>query len=64
VAGSVELRVPLAARVEHHEVESVLSSIEDSRRDRNGHADGPVLRLTGSVRAGSVEIRSPKRRWW
>jgi hypothetical protein len=64
VAGSVELRVPLAAQVEHHEVESVLSSIEDSRRDRNGHVDGPVFRLTGSVRAGSVEIRSPKRRWW
>jgi hypothetical protein len=64
VAGSVELRMPHGARVEHHEVQSVLSSIEDKRRNSAGATPGPTFRLTGSVRAGSVEIRSAKRRWW
>jgi hypothetical protein len=65
VAGSVELRVPLGARVEHHEVQSILSSIDDSRRGRSEPSAGPAFRLSGSVRAGSVEIRSPRRmRWW
>ncbi|WP_433555241.1 DUF1707 SHOCT-like domain-containing protein [Pseudonocardia xinjiangensis] len=64
VAGSVEMRMPHGARVEHHEVQSVLSSIEDKRRAGSDGTPGPTFRLTGSVRAGSVEIRSPKRRWW
>lgn len=64
VAGSVEMRMPHGSRVEHHEVQSVLSSIEDKRRARSDGTPGPTFRLTGSVRAGSVEIRSPKRRWW
>jgi hypothetical protein len=64
VAGSVEMRMPHGSRVEHHEVESVLSSIEDKRRATSDGTPGPTFRLTGSVRAGSVEIRSPKRRWW
>lgn len=64
VAGSVEMRMPHGARVEHQEVQSVLSSIEDKRRNTSDGAAGPTFRITGSVRAGSVEIRSPKRRWW
>jgi Domain of unknown function (DUF1707) len=64
VAGSVEMRMPQGSRVEHHEVQSVLSSIEDKTRARSDGTPGPTFRLTGSVRAGSVEIRSPKRRWW
>jgi Domain of unknown function (DUF1707) len=64
VAGSVELRLPQDARVEHHQVQVVLSSVEDHRRNKDGSATGPTFRLSGSVRAGSVEIRSPKRRWW
>jgi hypothetical protein len=66
VAGSVELRVPLGARVEHHDVQAVLSTIEDNRRGGSDPAAaGPAFRISGSVRAGSVEILSPRRvRWW
>jgi hypothetical protein len=65
VAGSVELRLPAAARVEHGDVQTTLSSVENRVRGRPDAPTGPLFRLTGSVRAGSVEIRPPRRtRWW
>jgi hypothetical protein len=65
VAGSVELRLPAGARVEHGALQTALSSIENRLRGRPDAPPGPLFRLVGSVRAGSVEIRPPKRaRWW
>jgi hypothetical protein len=63
VGGSVEVRVPAAARVEHGGLAVLLGSVEDHRRD--GRGAGPVFVLHGRVRAGSVEVRGPRRtRWW
>lgn len=65
VAGSVELRLPAGARVEHGAVQATLSSVDNHVRARSDPPDGPTFRLSGSVRAGSVEIRPPQRaRWW
>jgi hypothetical protein len=65
VAGSVEMRVPEGCRVERGGLRATLSSIEVRTRIRTDAVDGPVFRLTGAVRAGSVEIKPPKRvRWW
>jgi hypothetical protein len=65
VAGSVELRLPAGARVDRSALQATLSSIEQSARGRTDSASTPLFRLTGSVRAGSVEIRPPRRaRWW
>lgn len=65
VAGSVELRFPAGARVEHGELEATLSGVENRLRARADAPDGPLFRIRGSVRAGSVEIRPPRRaRWW
>jgi hypothetical protein len=62
VAGSVELRLPAGARVEHGDLQAMLSSIENRVR---GGQDGPLFRIRGKVRAGSVEIHPPRRsRWW
>lgn len=65
VAGSVELRMPAGATVDHQGVRVTLGSIEDKRRGRAGEPTGLVFVLTGAVRAGSVEIKAPKRsrRW-
>ena len=65
VAGSVELRLPAGARVDHAAVQTTLSSVENHVRSRSDTASGPAFRLSGSVRAGSVEIRPPRRaHWW
>lgn len=65
VAASVELRLPAGARVEHSAVQATLSSIEDRVRGRSDTPSGTVFRISGSVRAGSVEIRPPRKsRWW
>lgn len=65
VAGSVELRLPAGARVEHGDLQATLSSVENRLRARADAPDGPLFRIRGSVRAGSVEIRPPHRsRWW
>ena len=62
VAGSVEMRVPDGARVDRTHLQVTLGSVED--KSRPGPA-GVLFRLTGAVRAGSVEIKPPKRqRWW
>jgi hypothetical protein len=65
VAGSVEMRVPDGSRVERDALQATLSSVEVRTRTRQDGVAGTVFRLTGSVRAGSVEIKPPKRpRWW
>lgn len=67
VAGSVELRMPLGARVELDRVQAVLSSIDDRTggAPTAGSPVGPTFVLRGAVRAGSLEIRPPRRtRWW
>jgi hypothetical protein len=65
VAGSVELRLPAGARVDHSALQTTLSTIEHRSRGRTDVPSPLLFRLTGSVRAGSVEIRPPRRsRWW
>ncbi|OLT16083.1 hypothetical protein BJF78_15090 [Pseudonocardia sp. CNS-139] len=59
-AGSVEMRLPEGARVDHNSLYVTLGSVED--RSRRGN--GVLFRLVGTVRAGSVELRGPKQRWW
>jgi hypothetical protein len=62
VAGSVEMRVPEGARIDHSALTVTLGSVEDKSRPG---PSGVVFRLSGAVRAGSVEIKPPKRtRWW
>jgi uncharacterized protein DUF1707 len=65
VAGSVELRLPAGARVEHGDLQATLSSIENRVRGGPDAPEGPLFRIRGKVRAGSVEIHPPRRsRWW
>ncbi|WP_214405083.1 DUF1707 SHOCT-like domain-containing protein [Pseudonocardia lacus] len=61
IAGSVELRLPEHARVDRAGISVTLGSIEEKLRGSDG--SGPVFVLRGAVRAGSVEVRGPKRRW-
>lgn len=66
VAGSVELRIPVGARVDHHAVRLSLGSVDDKRRGDDRHRGraqegAPTFVLTGAVRAGSLELRSPRR---
>jgi hypothetical protein len=60
-AGSVELRLPEHARVDRVGISLTLGTVEEKLRGSDG--SGPVFVLRGSVRAGSVEVRGPKRRW-
>lgn len=60
-AGSVELRLPGNARVERGGISGTLASIEEKLRGSDG--SGPVFVLRGSVRAGSVEVKGPRRKW-
>jgi hypothetical protein len=62
VAGSVELRVPAGARVDHHALRVSLGSVDDKRRGE-ARESAPTFVVTGAVRAGSVELRSPRRKW-
>jgi hypothetical protein len=64
VAAAVELRLPAGARVEHGGLQATLSGVEN-RMPRSDDRSGPLFRVRGSVRAGSVEIHTPRRaRWW
>lgn len=61
VAGGAELRLPEGARVDRDGLSIVLGSVEDHRRD----GDGVVFVLRGTIRAGGVEIKGPRKvRWW
>jgi hypothetical protein len=59
-AGSVELRLPENARLQRDEVHVVLGSIEEKRR--GGDGSGPLFVIRGQVRAGSLEIKGPRKR--
>jgi hypothetical protein len=59
-AGSVELRLPENARLHRDEVHAVLGSIEEKRR--GGDGSGPLFVVRGQVRAGSLEIKGPRKR--
>jgi Domain of unknown function (DUF1707) len=59
-AGSVELRLPEDARLDRDSVYVVLGSVTERRR---GSGDGgPLFVVRGSVRAGSLDIKGPRRR--
>ncbi|HLU60050.1 MAG TPA: DUF1707 domain-containing protein [Pseudonocardia sp.] len=65
VGGSVELRLPAGARVDQDGLQATLSEVENRLRGRADGQSGPLFRIRGSVRAGSVHIRPPRRaRWW
>jgi hypothetical protein len=60
-AGSVEMRVPEGASVTMDDVAVTGGSIEDHRK--NVTANGrPHIRVTGSLRWGSLEVRGPRRK--
>lgn len=58
--GSIELRLPEDARLDRDDVQVVLGSINERRR--GGDGSGPLFVLRGSVRAGSLDIKGPRRR--
>ncbi|WP_029111209.1 DUF1707 domain-containing protein [Mycobacterium sp. URHD0025] len=60
--GSVELRLPEGASASIDDVEVIVGSADDHRRD--APAEGtPHIILTGKVVCGSVDIRGPRRNW-
>jgi hypothetical protein len=59
-AGSVELRLPENARLQRDEVHATLGNVEDKLR--GGDGSGPLFLLRGQVRAGSVEVKGPRRK--
>ncbi|CDO30472.1 hypothetical protein A5722_32790 [Mycobacterium vulneris] len=60
--GSVDIRLPEGASASIDDVEVIVGSADDHRRD--APADGtPHIILTGKVVCGSVDIRGPRRNW-
>ncbi|ALI26346.1 hypothetical protein XA26_25030 [Mycolicibacterium fortuitum] len=60
--GSVEIRLPDGASASIDDVEVIVGSADDHRRD--APAEGtPHIILTGKVVCGSVDIRGPRRNW-
>ena len=60
--GSLDIRLPEGASASIDDVEVIVGSAEDHRRD--APADGrPHVILTGRVVCGSVEIRGPRKAW-
>lgn len=57
--GSVELRLPEGASASIDDVEVIVGSADDHRRD--APAGEPLIILTGKVVCGSVDIRGPRR---
>ena len=61
--GSVEIRLPEGASASIDDVEVIVGSASDHRRD--APADGaPHVILTGRVMCGSVDIRAKRRAWF
>ncbi|MUL80426.1 MULTISPECIES: DUF1707 domain-containing protein [unclassified Mycolicibacterium] len=60
--GSVEIRLPEGASASIDDVEVIVGSASDHRRDAPGDGTPHVI-LTGRVVCGSVEIRGPRRNW-
>ncbi len=61
VGGSLEMRLPEGAGASLDEVEVVGGSVEDHRKGLKT-TGRPLIRLTGTLRWGSVEIRGPRKR--
>lgn len=60
--GSLDIRLPDGASASIDDVEVIVGSADDHRRD--APADGtPHIILTGKVVCGSVDIRGPRRNW-
>ncbi|CRZ15016.1 DUF1707 SHOCT-like domain-containing protein [Mycolicibacterium neworleansense] len=60
--GSLEIRLPDGASASIDDVEVIVGSADDHRRD--APAEGtPHIILTGKVVCGSVDIRGPRRNW-
>lgn len=60
--GGLDLRLPEGASASIDDVEVVVGSADDHRRD--APAEGtPHIVLTGKVVCGSVDIRGPRRNW-
>lgn len=60
--GSVEVRVPPGSRVVSDSVRVTMGSFEVNRRVSEGDPNGMLFVFSGSVAAGSVEVRGPS--WW
>lgn len=61
--GSVDIRLPEGASASIDDVEVIVGSAEDHRRD--APADGtPHVILTGRVICGGVDVRGPRRSWF
>jgi hypothetical protein len=61
IGGSIEIRVPEGAEVNTDAVDVVLGSVEDHRKNATG-GGRPLIRFAGTLRAGSLETRGPKRK--
>jgi hypothetical protein len=61
IGGSVEIRVPETTDVATEQIDVVLGSVEDHRKAVPAGGQ-PRLRISGTLRAGSFEIRGPKRK--
>lgn len=60
--GSVDIRLPEGASASIDDVEVIVGSADDHRRDAPAEGS-PHIILTGKVVCGSVDIRGPRRNW-
>ena len=60
--GGLDLRLPEGASASIDDVEVVVGSANDHRRDASAEGT-PHIVLTGKVVCGSVDIRGPRRNW-
>jgi hypothetical protein len=60
--GSVEIRLPDGASASIDDVEVIVGSADDHRRDAPAEGS-PHIILTGKMVCGSVDIRGPRRNW-
>ena len=60
-AGSIELRLPEHSRLDRNDVSVTLGSVDEHLKGSNG--SGPLFVLRGAVRAGSIDVRGPRKRW-
>ena len=61
--GSLEIRLPDGASASIDDVEVIVGSADDHRRDAPGDGSPHVI-LTGRVVCGSVDIRGPRKSWF
>ena len=61
--GSVDIRLPDGASASIDDVEVIVGSASDHRRDAPAEGTPHVI-LTGRVVCGSVDIRGPRKSWF